>query len=100
FFSNAVQRPPLPTLMTVNDPGSQKIIASSLLPDFDYQQLVTPEHVAFQSEDGHPVYGQVFKPKGETKDAPAIVYIHGGPPRQMLLGWHFADYYFHDYMLN
>lgn len=100
FFSNTVHRPTLPTVMKVNEPDSQKIIASSLLPDFDYQQLVTPEHISFQAEDGHPVYGQVFKPKHMTKDAPALVYIHGGPRRQMLLGWHFGDYYFYDYMLN
>ncbi|NGF56394.1 S9 family peptidase [Parapedobacter sp. SGR-10] len=100
FFSSVPHRPTLPALMDVNKPGSQRTVASSLLPDFDYQQLVTPEHVAFKAEDGHPVYGQVFRPKGQVKDAPAIVYIHGGPPRQMLLGWHHSDYYFNDYMLN
>lgn len=100
FFSNTVHRPTLPTLMKGNDPSSQKVIASSLLPNFDYKQLITPQHVSFKSEDGHPVYGQIFKPKGAIKDAPALVYIHGGPRRQMLLGWHFGDYYFHDYILN
>lgn len=100
FFSNTVHRPTLPTLMKVNEPGSQKVVASSLLPAFDYQQLVKPEHVSFLSEDGHKVYGQLFKPKGQIKNAPAIVYVHGGPRRQMLLGWHFGDYYFYDYMLN
>ena len=100
FFSNTVHRPTLPTVMKVGDTDAQKIIASSLLPDFDYQQLVTPEHITFKAEDGHRVYGQLFKPKGTVKDAPALVYIHGGPRRQMLLGWHFGDYYFYDYMLN
>jgi len=28
------------------------------------------------------------------------VYVHGGPPRQMLLGWHYMDYYANDYGAN
>ena len=31
---------------------------------------------------------------------PAVVYVHGGPPRQMLLGWHYSDYYSNAYALN
>ena len=31
---------------------------------------------------------------------PAIVYVHGGPPRQMLLGWHYSDYYSNAYAMN
>src|SRR5262249_22138471 len=30
----------------------------------------------------------------------ALVYVHGGPPRQMLLGWHYMDYYANDYGAN
>jgi len=28
------------------------------------------------------------------------VYVHGGPPRQMLLGWHYSDYYTNAYAMN
>ena len=31
---------------------------------------------------------------------PAVVYVHGGPPRQMLLGWHYSDYYTNAYAMN
>ena len=24
---------------------------------------------------------------------PALIFVHGGPPRSMLLGWHYMDYY-------
>ena len=38
------------------------------------------------------------------RDAPArrprVVFVHGGPPRQMLLGWHYMDYYTHAYAVN
>jgi dipeptidyl aminopeptidase/acylaminoacyl peptidase len=31
---------------------------------------------------------------------PAIIFVHGGPPRQMLLGWNYSDYYSNAYALN
>src|SRR5437879_2612686 len=39
-------------------------------------------------------------PEVLTPRNPAIVYVHGGPPRQMLLGWHYSDYYSNAYALN
>jgi dipeptidyl aminopeptidase/acylaminoacyl peptidase len=29
-----------------------------------------------------------------------VIYVHGGPPRQMLLGWHYSDYYANAYAMN
>ncbi|HEX8609493.1 MAG TPA: prolyl oligopeptidase family serine peptidase, partial [Pedobacter sp.] len=67
----------------------------------------TPQQVTFKAPDGNIVYGQLFKPeisgknKGGIADKkPAVVYVHGGPQRQMLLGWHYMDYYSIDYALN
>ncbi len=40
------------------------------------------------------------KPAGGAAKKPAIIYVHGGPPRQMLLGWHYSDYYTNAYALN
>jgi dipeptidyl aminopeptidase/acylaminoacyl peptidase len=31
---------------------------------------------------------------------PAVIFVHGGPPRQMLLGWHYMDYYSNAYAVN
>jgi dipeptidyl aminopeptidase/acylaminoacyl peptidase len=42
----------------------------------------------------------LFEPPGGKSRRPAIVYIHGGPPRQMLLGWHYSDYYSNAYASN
>src|SRR5207249_2676323 len=41
-----------------------------------------------------------FKPAGGEARKPAIVYIHGGGPRQMLLGWHYRWEYANDYGAN
>jgi dipeptidyl aminopeptidase/acylaminoacyl peptidase len=31
---------------------------------------------------------------------PAVVFLHGGPVRQMLLGWHYLEYYYNAYAFN
>jgi dipeptidyl aminopeptidase/acylaminoacyl peptidase len=62
--------------------------------------MVTPKQVIYTSPDGQKVHAQLFEPVGGPAKKPAIVYIHGGPQRQMLLGWHHMDYYSIDYALN
>jgi dipeptidyl aminopeptidase/acylaminoacyl peptidase len=58
--------------------------------------------VVFRAPDGTEVHGQRFQPAGRAagERGPAIVYVHGGPPRQMLLGWHYSDYYANAYAMN
>jgi dipeptidyl aminopeptidase/acylaminoacyl peptidase len=29
-----------------------------------------------------------------------VIFVHGGPPRQMLLGWHYSSYYSNAYAVN
>ena len=45
--------------------------------------------------DGLPIHGQLFLPPdaaaGERR--PAMIFFHGGSRRQMLLGFHYMDYY-------
>ena len=44
---------------------------------------------------GHPSESMHLK-----VHASKSIYIHGGPPRQMLLGWHYSSYYSNAYALN
>ena len=67
--------------------------------DFPAAQLVTPEAL-FKSSDGLEIHGQLFKTAGGPAKRPALIYVHGGPPRQMLLGWHYMGYYANDYGVN
>jgi dipeptidyl aminopeptidase/acylaminoacyl peptidase len=60
---------------------------------------VTPKQVIFKAPDGTAIHAQLFDKAPDKKKA-AIVYIHGGPPRQMLLGWHYSDYYSNAYAMN
>src|SRR5260370_16993976 len=36
----------------------------------------------------------------ESEKRPAVVFFHGGSRRQMLLGWHYRDYYHNSYAMN
>ena len=99
YISATAQRPPLPTVMPAQG-GKPMTLAEDRVPnDFPTAQLVTPRKVVYKSPDGVEVHSQLFEPAGSGKK-PAIVYVHGGPPRQMLLGWHYSDYYTNAYAVN
>jgi len=61
--------------------------------------FVAPEPVTFKAEDGVTVHAQLFRARGSGKH-PALVFVHGGPRRQMLLGFHPSGYYSNAYILN
>jgi dipeptidyl aminopeptidase/acylaminoacyl peptidase len=64
--------------------------------------LVTPESVVLPLRAGLAAHGQLFLPPGggATTRHPAVVFMHGGPIRQMLAGWHYMDYYSNAYGMN
>ena len=62
--------------------------------------LVVPRAVTFTAPDGLLIHGQLFGQPGGAAKKPAVVFVHGGPPRQMLLGWSYMDYYSHAYAMN
>jgi len=100
FLGATAQRPPLPTVMPF-DGGRQRQVGADRIPaDFPTAQLVTPRQVVFQASDGVTVHGQLFEPAGGPAKKPAVIFVHGGPPRQMLLGWHYSDYYSNCYAVN
>jgi len=100
FISATAQRPPLPAVMSTSG-GTAKLVAEDRLPsDYPTAQLVTPTKVVYKAADGVVVHGQLFESKGGPAKKPAIIYVHGGPPRQMLLGWHYSDYYTNAYSQN
>ena len=110
YLASGAQRPPAPGVIPIAGPSgsildSPRILAPERLPaDFPTAQLVTPELVSFRASDGVEAHGQLFKPAsgGAAGPArrPAVVYIHGGGPRQMMLGWHNRWEYANDYGAN
>ena len=100
FLGGTAQRPPLPMVMPAGG-GTPRVLAEDRIPaDFPTAQLVTPRSVSFQAADGMTVYGEIFEAPGGPAKKPAVVFVHGGPPRQMLVGWHYSDYYANCYAVN
>ena len=93
------QRPPVPFVL---DGSTRRYMGEDRVPaDFPTAQLVTPRPVTYRAPDGVLVHAQLFEPRaGGAARKPAVVYVHGGPPRQMLLGWHYGDYYWNAYAMN
>jgi len=66
-----------------------------------------PWETAFPA-DPHHIHGQLFLPAGvdvfnprrDVAKHPAILFFHGGPKRQMLLGYPSMDYYSNAYAMN
>ncbi|GAB3762230.1 alpha/beta hydrolase family protein [Spirosoma pomorum] len=100
LISATGQRPPLPTVMPFGK-GTPKVLAQNLIPSqFPQDRLVMPKPVTFKSPDGLTIHAQLFEPAGSSGKKPAIIYVHGGPSRQMLLGWNYSDYYSNAYAIN
>ncbi len=84
----------------VTNTGRELIAKNMLPPDFPETQLVTPKQVVFKSADGLQIHGQLFTPKDQKQRGPALIFTHGGPIRQMLLGFHYMEYYHNAYAMN
>jgi dipeptidyl aminopeptidase/acylaminoacyl peptidase len=66
-------------------------------------QLVIPQQVVFPSSDNQlTLHGQLFVPHNFDANVrhAAIIFFHGGPHRQMLLGYPAMDYYSNAYAMN
>ena len=90
--------PAMPYEVTAN--GREMIARQALPRDFPSASLVTPKQVIFQSADGVALHGQLFLPRHAKGKGPGLVFMHGGPIRQMMLGFHYMDYYHNAYAEN
>jgi dipeptidyl aminopeptidase/acylaminoacyl peptidase len=100
FFHSTARDPFLPFTAALDGSGSRPLAPQALARDFPSAQLVTPEQIIFKAADGTEIHGQLFKPSQASGKSPALVFMHGGPSRQMLLGWHYLYYYHNSYAMN
>lgn len=58
-----------------------------------------PEALVITAKDGFKSHAQLFLPKDydPAKKYPAVIFLHGGSRRQMLLGYNYGLYYSHTY---
>jgi dipeptidyl aminopeptidase/acylaminoacyl peptidase len=88
--------------VVLNSKGQWQRLAPEVIPaSFPTAKLVMPQAVTFAAKDGQEAHGQLFLPSGSSsKPHPAILFFHGGPRRQMLLGFNPMGAYNWMYALN
>ncbi len=97
FLGAGPQEPGRPFVLA----GGKRIdVAPGSLPAaFPRGRLVSPQAVTFEAADGMKIPGQLFIAEGAGR-RPAVIFLHGGSRRQMLLGWHPMEYYHNTYAFN
>lgn len=79
-----------------------RVVYPRQAPRFPTAAHVVPTNVTLTASDGIKFNNQLFLPKdikpGEKR--PAMVFVHGGPQRQMLLGYHYRHVYHMFYGIN
>ncbi|HXN29485.1 MAG TPA: LpqB family beta-propeller domain-containing protein, partial [Candidatus Acidoferrales bacterium] len=86
--------------------GQWRRLAPEAIPSsFPSSKLVMPQAVTFTAKDGQETHAQLFLPRETaSKPHPAILFFHGGPQIQMLLGFnthreHSWMYAFNQYLV-
>ncbi|HEU4629378.1 MAG TPA: prolyl oligopeptidase family serine peptidase, partial [Gemmatimonadaceae bacterium] len=98
FLRSTATLPPRPVVRTAA--GRELALAGApALPAGFPTALVEPRQVTFTAADGMLIHGQLFLPPNAAR-APAVVFMHGGPMRQMLLGFNPRGYYTRAYAFN
>ncbi len=102
-FASDARVPAMPCVREARPGSKARMISAKAMPnDFPSAKLVAPLQVVIESPDGVKIHEQLFLPAGAKAGdmRPAILFMHGGPMRQMLLGWHYLYYYHNSYAFN
>ena len=85
-----------------NNGMTEDLAKKSFPQSFPKSGLVIPTAIKITATDGMKVPAQLFVPatKKEGDKRPAVIFLHGGSRRQMLLGFNYGQYYSHAYALN
>ncbi|MEO9046786.1 MAG: prolyl oligopeptidase family serine peptidase, partial [Gemmatimonadaceae bacterium] len=91
FLHADAQNPMRPATVTQSAArfSAARDLAPQTLPaNYPGAKFVTPQQVIVRSPDGMMVHAQLFLPPKESQNTrhPALLFFHGGPYRQMLLG--------------
>ncbi|MFB3853188.1 MAG: prolyl oligopeptidase family serine peptidase [Vicinamibacterales bacterium] len=82
--------------------SEQSLVFPASLKGFPAERHVEPQIVITKAADGLEIHNQLFVPRdikpGEKRAA--IVFVHGGPMRQMMPGYHYMQFYHWAYGIN
>jgi acetyl esterase/lipase len=102
FFCSTSRQPAAPAVLASGNKKKRLLAPETIPEEFPKKALVDPRQVVFEAPDGLNIHGQLFLPdNAKAGDGrPAVIFMHGGPIRQMLLGWHMRGYYHNAYAMN
>ena len=88
--------------VSIADGSATDLAPGAIPPEFPAARMVEPRPVVFTAADGLAIHAQLFLPPPGRQRArgPAVLFFHGGPVREMLLGWHPMDAYTFMYGVN
>jgi dipeptidyl aminopeptidase/acylaminoacyl peptidase len=91
-----------PAWPAVVENGAANDIAQEFFPKDFPSVLVQPQSIKIKAADGREAYGDLFLPPNHKNGEkhPALIFMHGGSRRQMVLGFHYSQYYSNAYALN
>ncbi|MEW5984215.1 MAG: prolyl oligopeptidase family serine peptidase, partial [Acidobacteriota bacterium] len=91
-----------PLSASASQAAAQRIVFPRSLKNFPADLHVEPQLILTKAPDGLEIHNQLFLPEdlkpGERRAA--IIFVHGGPSRQMLLGYHYMQFYHWAYAIN
>ena len=99
FIGNDGRRPPQAQIVGLDGKGLRNMSANDTPDGYPWQDFIIPKPVTYTAPDGTVVHADLFQRPGGAAQ-PAVIFVHGGPPRQMMLGWHYMDYYSNGYAVN
>ncbi|MFZ1749740.1 MAG: prolyl oligopeptidase family serine peptidase [Saprospiraceae bacterium] len=97
----SAKRPAWPALLSYD--GKITNLAQNLFPAaYAEKALSEPKSVLVTATDGMQIPAQIFLPPNHKPGDkhPALIFTHGGSRRQMLLTFHYSQYYSNAYALN
>jgi len=101
FLRSDALRPTAPFVLAAGETEARRVGGFDPPEGFPAEALVAPQHVSVRTADSVAVRMQLFlPPDGASGRHPVAIFFHGGPRRQMLLGWHNRYYYHNAYAFN
>lgn len=93
---------PLSVAIVKEGSNTPDVIFPELTEEFPSAHHVVPENITLTAADGVEFHNQLFLPTDiqPNERRPAMLFTHGGPRRQMLLGYHYMHFYHMAYAIN
>lgn len=80
-----------------------KQLTNSLKDEFKAYPWRKAEVITFKASDGADVYARLYKPEGNVKGGPAVIFVHGAGYLQNAHHWwssYFREYMFHNLLAD